>query len=363
VTDAVAAAASRQSGLQRLSTTFRAGVQEYEVSIDRTKAAALQVSVQDVFNAISSSVGSSFVEQFDRFGRTFQVFIQADGANRIDPEQITQLRVRNANGDMVPLGTLVTLKPANGASLVSLYNLYPSATITGVPAPGFSSGEAIDLMEQTAAHILPPGTGYEWTAMSYQEKMVSGQLYFVFGLSLLLVYFVIAAQYESWWLPLSVILAVPLALAGPVATLTMLGVNNNLYTQIGLILLIALSAKNAILIVEVARELRRKGESILESAAQGAVARLQPILMTSIAFSLGVVPLVLASGAGANARRSIGITTLTGMISSTCLTVVLVPSFFVILQHVVERRRKSATIASLPAPPLGQEREAPLRIN
>jgi len=329
-----------------------AGVPEYELTVDRTKAAALQVSIQDVFNAISASVGSSFVEQFDRFGRTFQVFIQADGASRIDPEQIAQLKVRNSNGNMVPLGTLVTLKPASGAALVNLYNLYPSATINGVPAPGFSSGEAIDLMEQTATKILPPGTGYEWTAMSYQEKMVGGQLYFVFGLSLLLVYFVIAAQYESWWLPLSVIMAVPLALVGPVATLTLLGVNNNLYTQIGLILLIALSAKNAILIVEVARELRRNGESILESAVQAAVARLRPILMTSIAFAFGVVPLVLASGAGANARKSIGITTLTGMISSTCLTVVLVPSFFVILQYFQERRRKQATIASLPVPPV-----------
>jgi hydrophobic/amphiphilic exporter-1 (mainly G- bacteria), HAE1 family len=174
---------------------------------------------------------------------TFQVFIQAEGANRIDPGQIAQLRVRNSNGGMVPLGSLVTLKPASGATLVSLYNLYPSATINGVPAPGFSSGEAIDLMEQTATHILPPGTAYEWTAMSYQEKAVGGQVYFVFGLSLLLVYFVIAAQYEDWWLPLSAILAVPLALVGPVATLTLLGVTNNLYTQIGLILLIALSAK------------------------------------------------------------------------------------------------------------------------
>jgi HAE1 family hydrophobic/amphiphilic exporter-1 len=346
VTDAVAAAAGNQSGLQRVTTTFRADAPQYELTIDRTKAAAMQVSIQDVFNAISSSVGSSFAEQFDRFGRTFQVFVQADDAHRMDADQIDGLRVRNSSGNMVPLGSLVTLKATTGPALVSLYNLHPSATIIGAPAPGFSSGQAMDLMEQTATHVLPPGTGYEWTAMSYQEKAVGGQIYLVLGLALLLVYFVIAAQYESWWLPISVLMAVPLSLVGPIATLMLLGIDNNLYTQIGLILLVALSAKNAILIVEVARELRQKGESILDSAWQAAVARLRPILMTSIAFSLGVVPLVLATGAGANARMSIGITTLTGMISSTCLTLVLVPSCFVILQRLAERRRKPALVDS-----------------
>jgi HAE1 family hydrophobic/amphiphilic exporter-1 len=349
-TNAVAAAARQQSGLQRVTTTFRADARQYELTIDRTKAAAMQVSIQDVFNVISQSVGSSFVEQFDRFGRTFQVFVQADVAHRMDADQIDRLRVRNSSGNMVPLGSLVTLRPTSGPSLVSLYNLHPSATIIGAPAPGFSSGQAVDLMEQTAAHVLPPGTGYEWTAMSYQEKAVGGQIYLVFGLALLLVYFAIAAQYESWWLPISVIMAVPLSLVGPIATLTLLGVNNNLYTQIGLILLVALSAKNAILIVEVARELRRKGESIRDSARQAAVARLRPILMTSIAFSLGVVPLVMATGAGANARMSIGITTLTGMISSTCLTLVLVPSCFVILQRLAERRRKQIMVESAVVP-------------
>ena len=346
VTDAVAAAAAAQSGLQRISTTYRASVPRYELVVDRSKAATLGVAVPDVFNALSSFYGSSYAGQFDRFGRTFQVFVQAEGEARASVEQFSGLTVRNAAGAMVPLDTLVALKPASGPSLVSFYNLYPSAAIIGAPAPGFSSGEAIDLMEQAAARVLPPGAAFEWTAMSLQEQAVGGQIYLVFALSLVLVYFVLAAQYESWLTPVSVMLAVPLALCGPVATLYALGIGTNLYVQIGLILLVALSAKNAILIVEVARELRRAGASIFEAAEQAAVARFRPILMTSIAFALGVVPLVLATGAGANARRSIGITTLTGMISSTCLAVVLVPSFFVVLQALEERRRQRSAPSS-----------------
>jgi hydrophobic/amphiphilic exporter-1 (mainly G- bacteria), HAE1 family len=338
VTDAMVAAGSAQSGLQHLNTTFRAGVPQYEIQVDRVKVATLHVPIQDVFAALSSALGSGFAGQFDRFDHTFQVYIQADGRQRTSQGQIAAIRVRNSQGEMIPLGSIVTLVPVSGPSLVGLYNLYPSATITGGPAPGFSSGEAIDLMEQAAAHVLPPGTAFEWTAMTYQEKAVQGQIYLVFGLSLLLVYLVLAAQYESWLMPISVILAVPLALVGPVAVLTTLGISNNLYTQIGLILLVALSAKNAILIVEVARELRLSGRSIRDSAVEAAVVRFRPILMTSIAFSLGVVPLVLASGAGANARKSIGITTLTGMISSTCLAVVLVPAFFVALRLLEEWR-------------------------
>jgi HAE1 family hydrophobic/amphiphilic exporter-1 len=189
-------------------------------------------------------------------------------------------------------------------------------------------------MEEIAAKTLPPGTGYEWTAMSYQEKAVGGQLYLVFGLAMLLVYLVLAGQYESWYAPMSVILAVPLSLLGPMAVLTGLRIDNNLYTQIGLILLIALSAKNAILIVEVALDLHvRDRKPLLESAVEAARARFRPILMTSFAFILGVLPLVLATGAGANARKSIGITVFTGMLASTCLAVLFVPTFFVVIQR------------------------------
>jgi HAE1 family hydrophobic/amphiphilic exporter-1 len=224
--------------------------------------------------------------------------------------------------------------------LISLYNLYPSSSIIGLPAAGFSSGEAIQLMEADAASTLPPGMGSEWTAMSYQERLVGNQMFFVFAMALLLVYLVLAGQYESWYAPLAVIFSVPLALTGPVLVLRALHIDNNLYTQIGIVLLIALSAKNAILIVEVARELRvREGRPLFDAAVGGAMARLRPILMTSFAFILGVAPLVIASGAGASARKSIGITVFSGMIASTCLAILFVPSLFVVVQRVEEWRQ------------------------
>jgi HAE1 family hydrophobic/amphiphilic exporter-1 len=244
------------------------------------------------------------------------------------------MQVRNQNGDMIPIGTVAKITPSVGPSLISLYNLYPSSTIIGLPAQGFSSGQSLKLMEEIADKTLPPGAGYDWTAMSYQEKIVSNQIYYVFGLAMLLVYLVLAGQYESWFAPVSVLLAVPLSLLGPMAVLTGLRIENNLYTQIGIILLIALSAKNAILIVEVALELHvRDGKPLLESAVEAARARFRPILMTSFAFILGVLPLVLATGAGANARKSIGITVFSGMLASTCLAVLFVPAFFVVVQR------------------------------
>jgi HAE1 family hydrophobic/amphiphilic exporter-1 len=238
---------------------------------------------------------------------------------------------------MIPIGALAQLKPARGAAIISLYNLYPSAAIVGSPAPGFSSGESLSLMDQIGAAALPPGTTYEWTAMSYQETIVGDQIVYVFGLAILLVYLCLAGQYESWIAPLGVILAVPLALSGPAIALAAVGLPNNLYTQIGLMLLIALGAKNAILIVEVAREVRMvEGKPIAEAAVEAAITRLRPILMTSFAFILGVAPPVIATGAGASARKSIGITVFSGMLASTCLAVLFVPSFFVIIQRFEE---------------------------
>ena len=236
---------------------------------------------------------------------------------------------------------MIDVKEIQGPPLISLYNLYPSATVVGSAAPGFSSGQALDLMDQIGAQALPKGTGYQWTAMSYQEKAVGSQIYFVFGLAVLLVYFVLAGQYESWILPLSVILGVPLALLGTVGALTGLGAANNLYTQIGLILLIALGSKNAILVVEYARQKRAEGMEIVAAAVEGARLRFRPILMTSFAFILGVFPLVIATGAGAGARRSIGIAVFSGMIASTCLAVVFVPSFYVVMQRFEEWRRRA----------------------
>jgi hydrophobic/amphiphilic exporter-1 (mainly G- bacteria), HAE1 family len=337
ITNAVVANAQSQSALQRVSTSFRAVAPQLRVEVDRVKAQTVHVSVDQVFSTLATYFGSTYVVQFNKFGRVFQVYAQADAKFRLRPRDIENLSVRNQQGSMIPLGTLASITPVVGAPLISLYNLYPSSSIIGLPATGFSSGEALRLMDQNAAKTLPPGTGSEWTAMSYQEKIVGSQMYFVFAMALLLVYLVLAGQYESWYAPLSVILSVPLALVGPVSVFSALRIENNLYTQIGVILLIALSAKNAILIVEVAREHRvRDGKPILEAALDAARARFRPILMTSFAFILGVAPLVIASGAGASARKSIGITVFSGMLASTCLAVLFVPSLFVVIQRFEE---------------------------
>jgi HAE1 family hydrophobic/amphiphilic exporter-1 len=339
ITNTLVRDAQSQSGLQRVTSSFRSTVPQLKVDVDRAKAETLQVSIDDVFSTLAAYLGSSYVDQFNKFGRTFQVYVQADSQFRLRPQDIELLPVRNKQGSMIPLGTMVKITPAVGPSLLSLYNLYPSSTVIGLPATGFSSGEAMTLMEQLAAKALPAGTSYEWTAMSYQEKLVGAQIYYIFALAMLLVYLVLAGQYESWWMPIAVLLAVPLSLLGPVAALKGLGIDNNLYTQIGLVLLIALSAKNAILIVEVARERRAfEGKPLLESAVEAARARFRPILMTSFAFILGVVPLVLATGAGASARKSIGIAVFSGMLASTCLAVLFVPSFFVVVRQFEEWR-------------------------
>ena len=308
------------------------------------------ITIDQVFSALSGYLGSAYVDQFTKFGRTFQIYIQANSQFRLRLEDVQNLTVRNKSGNMIPLGTLIDIRPVTGASLISLYNLYPSGTLVAIPQRGVSTGQIMELLEQLAEKTLPPGSSYEWTAMSYQEKIVGGQMLVVFALALLLVYLVLAGQYESWYAPISVILAVPLSLIGPVSVLTALKIDNNLYVQIGLVLLIALSAKNAILIVEVARELRHEGRTIVESAVEAARSRFRPIIMTSFAFILGVLPLVLATGAGASARKSIGITVFTGMLASTLLAVLFVPSFFVVVQRLEEWRkaRKGHVIGSVP---------------
>jgi HAE1 family hydrophobic/amphiphilic exporter-1 len=339
IVGAVEQNAASQSSVQRVLTTFRSSVPQYTVEVDRTKAQNLHVTVDQVFSALSGYIGAAYVDQFNKFGRTFQIYIQADSKYRLSLDDINNLTVRNSDGNIIPIGTLIDIKPSVGSSLIGMYNLYPSATVTVIPQAGVSTGQTMALLEQLNTKTLPPGAAAEFTAMSYQEKIVGNQMFLVFALALLLVYLVLAGQYESWILPFAVILAVPMSLVGPVGLLTALKIDNNLYVQIGLVLLIALSAKNAILIVEVARELRAEGKAILESAIEAAQARFRPILMTSFAFILGVLPLVLATGAGASARKSIGITVFTGMLASTCLAVLFVPSFFVVLQRFDEWRK------------------------
>jgi HAE1 family hydrophobic/amphiphilic exporter-1 len=349
--DAVVAAAKTNPVIQSAFTPIRSQVPQISVTVDRSQAETLNVAVGEVFDALQTYLGSSYINLFTRFGHNFMVFAQAEGRQRLTADDIKQFHVRSQSGQMVPLGTLADIKPTQGPALISLYNLFPTATINGSTAPAFSSGQGLDTMEKVVNRTLGPGLEYEWTAMSYQEKLVGSSTYFIFALALLLVYFVLAGQYESWITPGAVILAVPLALLGTVGALRGLGLANNIYTQIGLVLLIALSAKNGILIVEMAREGRAAGKSIIDAAVEAAHVRFRPILMTSFVFILGVLPLVLATGAGASARKSLGIAVASGMLASTCLAVLFVPSFYVVLQHLAERMLAKPDKARLPEKP------------
>ncbi|MGX5736368.1 efflux RND transporter permease subunit [Bosea thiooxidans] len=336
--DSIAQRAREQGLFQAARNTFSARAPQVEAVIDRTKAETLGISFGTATDALGAYIGSAYIGQFAKSGRVFQVYAQAEAPSRMEPEAVQALKVRSKTGEMVPLGAIADIRGGIGPSLISFYNLYPAATLIGAPHRTISSGEGLAVLDEIAARTLPPGTGYEWSALSYQEKELGGQVFIVYGLSLLLVYLVLAGQYESWIAPLGIILSVPLALLGTTGAMLALGLSSNLYTQIGLVLLIALSAKNAILIVGFARDLRlSSGMALAEAAVEAARLRLRPIVMTSLAFILGLVPLVLASGAGANAQKSIGFATLTGMVGSTLLTAVVVPSVFVVLQALEER--------------------------
>jgi len=347
-TDQLIKYASQEPDLQRLMTSFRASVPQVSAPINRVKAESLGVTIGDASDALQTYLGSSYVNLFSKFGQVFQVYVQAEAPSRMTIEDVRNFYVKNQSGEMVPLGTLTDIYPTVGPSIISLYNLYPSSNIYGMAAQGYSSGQAIQSMEKLAQQILPAGVSYEWTSTAYQEKIAGNMSYYIFILSLILVYLILAGQYENWVTPAAILLSVPLALIGTVIALSLLGLANNMYTQIGILLLIALAAKNAILIVEVAREHRQfHNKSIMESAVLGAKTRFRPIIMTSFAFILGVMPLVFATGAGANARRSIGIAVCSGMLASTCLAVVFVPAFYVMLQTWQEKR-KSKKIIPIP---------------
>ncbi len=342
-TDQIVHDANASPMIQDAFTAFRASVPQLALKIDPTEASSLGLNVGDVYNTLQSYMGSTYVNLFTRFGRNYMVYVQSDSEHRITTEDVKNLYVRNSSSNMVPIGAIADLKLSRGPSVISLYNLFPSATINGIAAPTVSSGQALTEMDALARKTLPPGLNFEWTAMAYQEKLVGSSAYFIFALAILLVYFALAGQYESWITPAAVILAVPLALLGTVAALKIAGLANNIYVQIGLVLLIALSAKNAILIVEMAREGRGEGKSIIEATVEASRVRFRPILMTSFTFILGVLPLVLATGAGASARRSLGIAVASGMLASTCLAVLFVPTFFVVLQKWAERKAAPKT--------------------
>lgn len=309
-------------------STFNNNVPQYELTFNPARAETLGVDIGGAYNVLQSYLGSSYVNQFFKFGQTYQVYVQADGPFRTDISQLQDLYVKSRNGDMVPMGSFVEVKQSFGPAIASQYNLFPTASVNGAAAPGTSSGQVLSALTALAETSLPEGMGFTWTAMSYQEQLVGNTQIVVFALSILLVFLVLAAQYESWVAPIAVLSAVPLALSGIVIALMATGLDNNIYVQIGLVLMIALSAKNAILIVEVALENMRAGMAIDEAALHASKERFRPIMMTSISFMLGVLPLLLATGAGAASRFSIGLTVFSGMIASTTLAVAIVPIFF-----------------------------------
>jgi HAE1 family hydrophobic/amphiphilic exporter-1 len=328
--------ARTQDALSGINSTYRAGVPQLFVDVDREKAKVLNVPLGLVFGTLQACLGSAYVNDFNKFGRTYQVRVQADQRFRAEPRDIERLEVRNQQGQMLPLGTLVRVKRSFGPQVINRYNLYPSAKISGASAPGFSSGDALKLMAQIADRTLPATMGHEWTGMAYQEDRVGGEAIFIFAVAIVLVYLVLAAQYESWILPMAVILVVPLGLLGAVAAVAIRQMDNNVYTQIGIVLIIALASKNAILIVEFAREIRAQGKPILEAAVHASQMRFRPIVMTSFAFILGVVPLVFAHGAGAAGQRALGTAVFGGMIAATTLAVFFIPIFYVVFQWLDE---------------------------
>ena len=352
ITKEIVAEANRRPSIHSALTPFRADVPQLSLKLNRREAETYGVSIGSVFNALQTYLGSTYVNQFTKFGRTFDVYAQADAPFRMDAEAIRQYTVKSSSGGMVPLGSLASIGPAHGPSVIQLYNLFPAASVIGSARHGYSSGEALKTMDDVARLILPEGMKYQWTALSYQEKLAGASTVLVFGLAMILVYLLLAGQYESWILPLAVITAIPLALLGTVTALRVTGIPNNLYVQIGLVMLIALSAKNAILIVEMARQHREQGLPILESAVAAARLRFRPILMTSFTFILGVVPLILSTGPGAVSRHDLGITAASGMLASTCLAVAFVPSFFVVLQRWQEsgRARAAGKVAAASSP-------------
>ncbi|NCC24876.1 MAG: hydrophobe/amphiphile efflux-1 family RND transporter, partial [Deltaproteobacteria bacterium] len=331
------AAQNDYPALQGLSTTFEVDYPQYYIDLDRTKAAAMGVNISDVFTTLQAYLGSMYINDFNKFGRIYRVFIQARDSDRKDLTDISKLYVRNAAGTMVPLSTLVKVELQRGVQAVKHYNIYRAVSINGDSAPGYSSGQAISAMEALAEAILPDGYGFEWTGTALQELESGGMAPLIFGLALVFVFLFLAAQYESWTMPLMVMLAVPLALLGALVAQSMRGLVNDVYCQIGLVMLIGLSSKNAILIVEFAKQLREDGHGITESAMMAARERVRPILMTAFAFILGVLPLVIAEGAGAASRHSLGTAVFGGMIASTFLSLLLVPLLYVLIERIREK--------------------------
>ena len=342
-TEALIGRAYQTPELAGVFSGYRINVPQLEVEVDREKVKQEGISLTDLFQTMQVYLGSVYANDFNRFGRTYQVKVQADAPYRATADNIAQLKVRNAAGRHGARSARWSRSRSRTAPTRQLrYNGYPAADINGGPAPGFSSGQAEAAIERLAQEVLPNGIGYEWTDLSYQQRLSGNTAIFVFPLCVLLAFLVLAAQYESWSLPLAVILIVPMSLLCAITGVWLTKGDNNIFTQIGFLVLIGLACKNAILIVEFARELHMQGRSAVEAALEACRIRLRPILMTSFAFIMGVLPLVFSSGAGAEMRHAMGVAVFSGMLGVTFFGLVLTPVFYVVISKVVERRRRPA---------------------
>jgi len=345
-TDAVTAAANAEPGLSGVFTTYRSQVPQLFLNIDREKVQTLNVPLSSVFTTLQSYLGTNYVNDFNFLGRTYQVNLQGDADFRSDPDQILRMYTRNSTGGMVPLGSLMDIQRINGPDTVSHYNVYPAALIQGATLPGVSSGQAIEKMERICRENLPSQFSFEWTQLTYQEATAGNTAIFIFPLCVLFVFLALAAQYESWSLPLAVILIVPMCLLSAMVGVYLRGQDNNIFTQIGFIVLVGLACKNAILIVEFARQQMLAGKRRIEAAAEAARLRLRPILMTSFAFILGVLPLVVAKGAGAEMDQALGTAVFAGMIGVTFFGILFTPVFFSVIMRFFSKgpKRKKHTL-------------------
>ncbi len=349
------AQASKRPEIASLFSSFSAKVPQLFVDVDRDKVSKLGIPLDQVFSALQTFLGGYYINDFNKYGRTYRVMAQADSEFRTSPDDVSRFYVRGNTGQMVPLSTLISQKTIKGPEYIRRYNLYRAIEITASTAPGYSTGQGIAAMEEVARDTLPRGYGYDWTNIAYQEKRSGGEVVVIFALAVLMVFLVLAAQYESWIIPLAVVFAVPLGVFGAIAGQWIRGLDNNVYAQIGLIMLVGLAAKNAILIVEFAKDKYEDGMSAVDAAAEAAHIRFRPILMTSFAFILGVIPLVIAKGAGSASRHALGTSVFAGMLAATVLGVLFVPLFYAQLIKLIEKNRAKKDKKSSPKKEIDSE--------
>jgi multidrug efflux pump len=343
------AAAKKRPELTAINTTFSTNAREMFVNVDRSKAELLDVAVNDIYDTLQTMVGSQYVNQFPYQNRLWQVIVQADANYRQDPSAFDTMYVRSRSGAMVPLRALISYSYEASPDIVTRFNAYPAVQITGNNAAGYSSGQAIQAMQEIADEVLPSGYKIAWSGEAYEQLKSGSTAIFVFAFALIMVFLILAALYEKWSLPFSVMLAIPFALCGALLAVMLRGLENDVYFQIGLVTLIALAAKNAILIVEFAVANVEKGMSVVDAALHAAEIRFRPIMMTSLAFILGCVPLAIAVGASANSRHSIGTGIIGGMIGATMIAIIFVPLFFVVFEEMSEKQKQM--VADNPAQP------------